>query len=222
MTRLPAISLLAFAAAAQRPEFVLIPPGDFRMAKTEVTAGEFRAFVSATGYRTSAEQAGAARTWLSPGFKIDDRQPVVYVTVKDAAAYCEWTAARLPTDAEWEHAARAGSTTRHYWGDAIDPRYLWYRANSGGRPRPVAQKRPNAWGLYDVEGNVWEWSLSPPEKGEPLANRRGGSWIACENIETGPGKPISPLIGLSRYYKVPVKQDHRYDDIGFRCVRGRR
>ena len=220
MTRLlVALILFSVSARAQRPEFVRIPPGDLWMARTEVTIGHFRAFVRATGYRTAAEKAGALRTWLSPGFKTDSRQPVVYVTPKDAAAYCEWIGARLPTDAEWEHAARAGSTTRHYWGDALDPRYLWYRANSRGRPQPVGRKRPNAWGLYDVEGNVWEWSLSPPEKGEPTANRRGGSWVDCENIEGAPGKPGSPLIALSKCYKVPIRLDHRYDDIGFRCAR---
>lgn len=214
-----AIALFSVAAVAQQPEFVRIPGRDFRMGKTEVTVGQFAAFVKATGYQTAAERENAPRTWKTPGFKTEKDQPVVYVSPNDASAYCGWIGARVPTDAEWEYAAGAGATTRHYWGEKIDGRYLWYRANSEDRPRAVGTKRPNAWGLYDVEGNVWEWAASPPVKGEALANRRGGSWVTCENRENAPPEPPSPLIGLSKSYKVPVKNEHRYDDIGFRCVR---
>ncbi|HVX66688.1 MAG TPA: formylglycine-generating enzyme family protein [Bryobacteraceae bacterium] len=213
------LGLMSGTAFAQAPKFVPIPERPFRMAQTETTVEQFAAFVTATGYRTEAEKAGASRTWKTPGFRIEGKQPVVYVTPADAAAYCEYLGARLPTDAEWEYAARAGAATRHYWGEAIDGRYLWYRANSDDRPHPVAKKRPNAWGLYDVEGNVWEWTLSPAGGGDPLANRRGGSWIDCEDIDGGPGKPPGRLIGLATYFQVPVRLMHRYDDIGFRCVR---
>jgi formylglycine-generating enzyme required for sulfatase activity len=214
-----ALGLLPWAAFAQAPKFVTIPERPFRIAQTATTVEQFAAFVKATGYRTDAEQAGAARTWRAPGFRIEGKQPVVYVTPDDAAAYCASIGARLPTDDEWEYAARAGAATRHYWGDAIDGRYLWYRANSAGRPHAVGKKIPNAWGLYDVEGNVWEWTLATPRTKEAEANRRGGSWIDCEDIDGGPGKPPGRLIGLSTYFKVPVSLKHRYDDIGFRCAR---
>jgi formylglycine-generating enzyme required for sulfatase activity len=225
---MPIAWLLLAAAARSGPDFVTIPPGTFRgavferpflMHRTEVAVGHFAAFVRATGYVTAAEQGGAARTWRKPGFEVRDRQPVVYVTADDAAAYCGWVDARLPTDAEWEYAARAGALGRHYWGEAIDGRYLWYRVNSEGRPRDVGRKLPNAWGLHDVEGNVWEWSLSEPAGGEALVNRRGGSWVDCDRIDGGPGRASSPLIGLSISFKVPARLRHRYDDIGFRCVR---
>jgi formylglycine-generating enzyme required for sulfatase activity len=219
------LSLLG--AASGEPEFVPVPAGAFHgepiaafsMQRTEVSVGHFAAFVKATGYRTAAERAGANRTWRKPGFAVRDRQPVVYVTVGDADAYCRWIAARLPTDAEWEYAAGAGAATRHYWGDRIDDRYLWYRANSDGHPQPVGRKLPNRWGLHDVEGNVWEWTVSTDPGGEPTGNRRGGSWVDCEEIVGGPGRENSPLIGLSIQYKIPVRLEHRYDDIGFRCVR---
>ena len=220
-----ALALVAFAAAAKTPDFVRIPsgpsqPSPFRMARTETTVAQFSAFVRATGYRTEAERAGAERTWLHPGFPVKRSQPVVYVTPADAIAYCEFVGARLPTDAEWEYAARAGASTRHYWGEAIDARYLWFRANSGGRPHPVARKRPNVWGLHDIEGNVWEWSIAPPRAdGAVMANRRGGSWIDCEDIDGGPGKEPGRLIGISTSFQVPVSLGHRYDDIGFRCAR---
>ena len=218
-----ALCLLPLAAFAQTPKFVAIPAGTaqerpFWMARTETTVEEFAVFTKATGFRTDAERAGTARTWRAPGFPVNPRQPVVYVTPADATAYCEFIGARLPSAAEWEYAARAGAATRHYWGDSIDGRYLWYRANSDGRPHPVGRKRPNAWGLYDVEGNVWEWALSPPDI-DPMADRRGGSWIDCEDIDGGPGKQPGPLIGLSNHYQIPIKASHRYDDIGFRCAR---
>ncbi|HEY2015778.1 MAG TPA: formylglycine-generating enzyme family protein [Bryobacteraceae bacterium] len=228
MRALLAAVLLAGTALAQPADFVRIPPGSlghtrfdrpFWMGTTEVTVRQFARFVKATGYRTTAETANAPRTWKAAGYRVSASQPVVYVTVKDAAAYCAWAGGRLPRDEEWEYAARAGATTRHYWGDAIDGRYLWYRANSEGRPHPVGTKLPNRWGLYDVEGNVWEWTMSEPVKGEPWANRRGASWIDCDEIESEPGRRNSPLIGLAIFFKIAVSYGHRYDDIGFRCLR---
>jgi formylglycine-generating enzyme required for sulfatase activity len=211
------------AALAQGPRFVRIPADAgqpaFQTAQTETTVEQFAAFVKATGYRTAAEKAGAQGTWKSPGFKVHRKQPVVYVTPNDAMAYCAFIGARLPTDGEWEYAARAGAATRHFWGEALDARYLWYRGNSHDRPHPVGTKLPNAFGLFDMEGNVWEWALSPPVNGEPMANRRGGSWIDCEDLDGGPGKPPGRLIDLSTSFKIPVKLNHRYDDIGFRCAR---
>jgi len=220
--------LASTAGRAAEPDLARVPPGTFArtvfaspfwMHRTEVTVDQFAAFVKSTGHRTAAERAGASRTWKRPGFELEGRQPVVYVAFGDAAAYCRWVGARLPTDDEWEYAARAGSTARHYWGDEIDARYLWYRANSEGRPREVGTKLPNEWGLHDMEGNVWEWSVSLEAGQETIANRRGASWIACEDIDGGPGESRSPLVALSTFFKIPARLDHRYDDIGFRCLR---
>ncbi|AUB80295.1 hypothetical protein THSYN_04550 [Candidatus Thiodictyon syntrophicum] len=91
--------------------------------------------------------------------------PVVGVSWDDAAAYCAWLSERtgegyrLPTEAQWEYACRAGTDTRWSCGDnerALDA-YAWYSANAGGKLHAVAQKRPNPWGLYDMHGNCWEW-----------------------------------------------------------------
>lgn len=213
--------------AADPNAFLRIPAGtngplrierDFLLMRTEVTVASFDRFVRSTGYRTEAETANAPRTWRNPGFPLSRSQPVVYVTPTDAQSFCAWLGGRLPQDPEWEYAARAGATTRHYWGDTLDPRFLWYRENSEGRPRKVGTRRPNAFGLHDVEGNVWEWTLHP-RTAEPTARRRGASWVSCENIDGGPGRPSSPLIGLTVGYGIPVKAAHRYDDIGFRCAK---
>ncbi len=227
MRLIVAVCLLCADAIARDPEFVQIPPGSFggirfdapfAMGRTEVTVRQFSEFVKATGYSTAAESAGSSRTWKSPGFKLSSDQPVVYVTGRDAIAYCQWIGARLPTDAEWEYAARAGASSRHYWGEAMDGRYLWYRTNSGGRPHAVGKKLPNRWGLYDVEGNVWEWTIAEPVDGKPWLNRRGGSWVDCEDIQGLPWQESGPLLGLSVTFTISLDYDHRYDDIGFRCV----
>ena len=196
------------------------PARDGHLNRTDGNNGRaIHCLCESDGIPDRRRKAASPRTWKTPGFRIHRKQPVVYVTPADAMAYCEYVGGRLPSDAEWEYAARAGATTRHYWGDSIDGRYLWYRANSDDHPHPVATKLPNKWGIYDVEGNVWEWALSPSSGQDALANRRGGSWIDCEDIDAGPGKPPGHLIELSLGYRISVKYGHRYDDIGFRCAR---
>jgi len=132
-----------------------------------------------------------------------ENHPVIYVSWYGAVAYCDWLTANnpgtyyLPSEAEWEYACRAGSTTAYYWGDSWDNAYGWYYYNSGHQTHPVGEKLPNAWSLYDMSGNVWEWcqdwysssaysntgSYSTNPSGNPVyeisGSRRvirGGSW----------------------------------------------
>jgi sulfatase modifying factor 1 len=128
---------------------------------------------------------------------------------------------RLPTEAEWEYACRAGTTTRWSFGD--DPEllgeYAWFQENSDNKAHPVAEKRPNSWGLYDTHGNVWEWCWDRygPYASSPAINPQGprrGEY----RVVRGGSFDDSPqdLRSANRGYHRPVR---RFRYIGFRCVR---
>lgn len=162
---------------AERPQHGVTISQPFWMGATEVTIGEFKQFAAATGFKTDAEkalqtaggaQANAAapiRTYLNPGYSVSDDFPVATVTWHDAVAYCEWLSQqegvkyRLPTEAEWEYACRAGTATHYYFGDDHSDleRHAWFQSNNGRIAHPVATKLPNPFGLYDIYGNVSEW-----------------------------------------------------------------
>ena len=180
----------------------------FEIATTEATVGQFRQFVDATGYKTDAEKNGGALgcfpdendyvdrfhksseiTWRTPGFEQTDEHPVVCVSWTDANAFCKWLSKkdgqnyRLPSEAEWEYACRAGQKTWYSWGE--DPDLAYEHANVADGALEAAQPKttqfqravrlgadegdgvvftakvgsfkPNPWGLFDMHGNVWEW-----------------------------------------------------------------
>lgn len=122
-------------------------------------------------------------------------QPITHIDWHEARAYCKKVDKRLPSEAEWEYAARAGSQARFPWGDEVDDDKVWYSGNSPREVPEVGKKLPNAWGLYDMMGNVWEWvedwfSLEY-YKNSPVKNPkgpkrqsfrviRGGSWMIDE------------------------------------------
>ena len=211
----------------------------FWMDETPVINGEFARFVEETGYWTDAERAGSAwgyaeggygqisgLSWRAYGGAGREKHPVVLVSWFDAIAYCKWMGKRLPTEAEWERAARGGSAGRLYpWGtDVPNGTQSNFARNPSVVPptTEVGQFPPNEYGLYDMVGNVWQWCLdcygedyystSPktnptgPAAG-PTRVRRGGSWnviqpfrLRCANRGAALPKTCAP-------------------NIGFRCVR---
>ena len=145
---------------SEGPEHEVEITKPFYLGVTEVTVGQFRRFVTESKY-----EVGDGK-WLNPGWEQTDDHPVCEVTWNNAVAFCDWLSKkegktyRLPTEAEWEYSCRAGkSGTRYCLGDddAELREYAWYQENSGGHTHPVGQLKPNAWGLYDIHGNAWEW-----------------------------------------------------------------
>ncbi len=210
------------------PEMVLIPAGTFRMGEKQsvhkvsvesfamgrypVTFAEYDYFCEATN-RKKPDDRGWGR----------DNRPVIYVSWYDAVAYTEWLSEqtgqqyRLPTEAEWEYAARAGTETDYWWGNDIDKTKANYNCNLG-HTSPVGDYDANPFGLYDTSGNVWEWTCSEftdeyngKEKECVMRNSnknrvlRGGSWDCL------------PLLVRSafRYRGSP---DYRLGYYGFRVV----
>jgi formylglycine-generating enzyme required for sulfatase activity len=222
----------------------------FYLGVTEVTRGQFRVFVDDTGYKTEAEKDGkggygwneetkkfeqnARYTWQSPGFEQTDEHPVVNVSWNDAQAFIGWLSQkegktfRLPTEAEWEYACRARTTTRYFCGDDREGlAAVGNVADSTAREKypdwtsaiaardgyvytaPVGRFKANAFGLYDMHGNVWEWcqdrydgeyyKRSPvddppgPSGGASFRVFRGGGWSGgpgvCRTAYRNAGDP---------------------------------
>ncbi|MBS1877766.1 MAG: SUMF1/EgtB/PvdO family nonheme iron enzyme [Acidobacteria bacterium] len=184
------------ARANERPAHRVTLPRGFWMGQTPVTVGAFARF---------QKKEPEANPDL----------PQVNVTWNEAVEYCKWAGMRLPTEAEWEYAARAGSAAPRY-GELSA--VAWYDSNSGGRRQPVRGKQANAWGLYDSLGNVWEWvadwygpysrdvALDPkgPQTGDSRV-LRGGSWSHS---------PTFVRVSVRGWYGPAVRRD----DIGFRCA----
>lgn len=185
----------------------------FYMAKFPVTRGQFTRFAETMRYRTEAEtgQSGGFGvvdgkpvqqkqfTWRNPGFTQTDNDPVVIVSAIDASAFCKWLTAKsgrlceLPSEAQWEFTARAGTTTAHYAEPVED--IAWHRGNSSGVTHPVGDKKPNAWGFHDFYGPVWQWcrdwyapyppgnAIDPLQTNSNLSDKprqvlRGGSFLS--------------------------------------------
>jgi len=245
-----------------RPVRTVTIPRPFWLGVTPVTRGQFAAFVNATGYdagnkvwtyESDAKGEWSAdfregRNWRNPGFRQDDSHPVVCINHDDAMAYVDWLntvtkgAYRLPSEAEWEYAARAGTTTARYWGETMDQAHLYANAADQSLKRylgeaatgrvfmdgddgfpftsPVAHFRPNSFGLHDMLGNVWEWCADRWHDDYNGAPDDGSAW-------TPPETEVRRVLRGGSWGNYPrdvragfrLDGDYRYINIGCRLAR---
>jgi len=208
-------------------EMVLIPSGEFEMGRNGLNPIEepaHKVYLNSfymDKYEVTQLQY-LSTVGMNPSyFEKCHLCPVEKVTFYQAFQYCSKIGKRLPTEAEWEKAARGGTTGWYYWGkDHVDT-FAWYGNNAGKRTRPVGTRNPNSFGLYDMAGNVWEWvqdwydpnyySKSPqrdpkgPTKGKAKVIR-GGSWGA-------------PPANIAHAYRDSREPSTRYINGGFRCAK---
>lgn len=213
----------ALVAYAEEPDMALVPAGEFVMGMGGSSNKTPHTVMLGAFYIDKHEvtqQAFEKIRGANPSKLQGSDLPAEQVTWYEANAYCNKLGKRLPTEAEWEKAARGGTTTRYYWGDNMDNTHAWFNESSEGKTHPVGQKKANAYGLYDMAGNVWEWVAdwygksyyenSPkenpkgPETGEERV-LRGGSWYSGDKH----------LTTATRYWSPP---NTRNSNFGFRCA----
>ncbi|MCX7045007.1 MAG: SUMF1/EgtB/PvdO family nonheme iron enzyme [Candidatus Sumerlaeota bacterium] len=223
----------------------------FWMGKYQVTMGQFCLFVSETNYKTQADKNGFAMiwdaekeeykdeygaNWKNVGFEQARNHPTVNVCWHDAIAFCKWLSRksnhkyRLPTEAEWEYACRAGTRTPFYFGETIstdqanyDGNYIYKDGEEGvfrERTTPVGSFPANAWGVHDMHGNVWEWCMDWYEEDyyaqSPRKNPTGPASGECRSIRGGSW--FTHPDGCRSACRTFREPDPSYNDYGFRVV----
>jgi len=215
------------AAAGAKAAMASIPAGCFQMGSTEGDNDEtpvHQVCLDAFGMDRYDVTQGAYRqaTGDNPS-EFDhcgDDCPVENLGWKDAKSYCERLGKHLPTEAQWEYAARAGTATKWYWGndEGKTDQYAWYAANSGKKTHPVGKKLPNAWGLYDMAGNVDQWTMdvkgsySDESQRDPVATGFG-----FRRMARGGGWRDDPS-GVRTTMRYSHTSSTNRSDLGFRCV----
>lgn len=216
----------------------------FAVGRFSVTRGEFAAFVAASGhntgggcYRLSEPKLNADRNWSSPGFAQHNRHPAVCVNWNDAKAYAAWLSSftgksyRLLSEAEREYVTRAGSTGPFWWGNAISTDQanyngtITYADGAKGEWRkatvPVDHFSANPWGLYNVHGNVWEWTedcWNEKNGGNPGDGTARTTGDCSLRVQRGAAFNNAPhTLRSARRERNPA--GNRVDTFGFRVVR---
>jgi formylglycine-generating enzyme required for sulfatase activity len=249
---------------AETPQHEVSIGKGFALSRTSITVGQFREFVRASGYQPDSiklggasvydEGTGAMRddssaSWQDDyaGRNADSRLPVVNVSWSDAKAYVDWLSQRtgktyrLPSEAEFEYALRAGTTSRYWWGDGTPSGKVenltgsgdrspsgrrWSNAFQGYRdgywgPAPVMSFAPNAFGLYDIDGNVSEWVQDCWHDSYLRAPRDGGAWVnpGCGSRVVRGGSWGSSPEQVRSAYRQGVDASVRSGRVGFRVLR---
>ncbi len=216
----------------------------------EVTKFEFSVFVEASAYSTENSCRYLAKvgwgegvSWIYPGFRQTDRDPVVCVNWEDAKAYVAWLSQetgetyRLPSEAEWEYAARAGVADRYFFGNSVSmlckygngvdasSNFKWQNKKCkdgyGARTAPVGSFLPNKFGLYDTIGNVWEWLEDCWNDNYIGAPADGTSWNTgdCSMRGTRGGSWLNDPRFLRSAHRNSLYYSYRKYNTGFRVVR---
>jgi len=218
------------ALPAERPQHRVRISQPFYLAAYKVTQAEYQQVIGSNPSYFSAQGGGKADL-ASPDTA---RHPVESVSWADAVQFCRKLSAlpqekaagriyRLPTEAEWEYACRAGSTGLYCFGDdrAMLGEYAWFDSNIGRTTRPVGQKKPNRWGLYDMHGNVWEWCAdwySPDYyKASPPSDPPGPSSGSDRSIRGG-GWISYGAEGCRSAFRLGYSPTFAYKDLGFRVA----
>ena len=183
----------------------------FELAAKPVTNAQFELF----------DPRHAREEW--PGVTDLDDHPVVNVSWWDAYVFCQWVGARLPSEAEWEYACRAGTTTRFSAGDSAADlaRVGWFFDNSGQRTHAAGTKPANAWGLFDMHGNVFEWCLDAWHEDYEGAPADGGAWsdrLAPRRVHRG-GAWLTYAEAARSAYRGGWLPAERNNQLGFRVAR---
>jgi formylglycine-generating enzyme required for sulfatase activity len=210
----------ADAEADEKPRHRVRITKGFWLGETPVTVAAYKRFI---GERPASKMPPPPD--FNPQWSKAD-EPVVSVTWYEAKAYCEWAGGRLPTEAEWEYAARGGKNGLKYpWGNEIAPENANYAGCKWKGTSPVRSYPPNAWGLYDMTGNVWEWTADwygkdyyatlPSDK--PTENPRGPQSGMVRVIRGGSWYFSPTWLRVSRRYG--VVDGGRDGTLGFRCAR---
>ena len=186
----------------------------FWIGRYVVTNNDYRGFFVAQPSFVAAPNCWDDRRINQP------KQPVVGVSWHDAVACCKWAGGRLPTEAEWEYACRAGSQHEYCFGDDqhLLREYAWYMDNKVSAPHTVGGRKPNVWGLYDMHGNVWEWCEDSKRtyRKQPVKDPIGAATVESRAIRGGSwGSNARSVRCAYRNQNSPVL---RGNTLGFRLV----
>jgi len=183
---------------------------DFYLGKYEVTQEQWMKLMDSNPSKFEGPQ--------NPVDRISWNDAVVYIAkLNQAEGTLKY---RLPTEAEWERAARGGSPHRYYWGDEMDNDYVWYYGSSNFRTHPVGTRKPNGYDLYDMLGNVWEWVSDWYDfdyyKNSPRDNPQGPPTGTLKTRRGGSMANLASYVRSASRYRGPL--DKRHHILGFRIA----